>query len=85
MLAVLELSPENIGAAAHILQAVWTDSEVYQRAKALGICIMAPSFFGGPSAQNVRNLYGSHNFDRGEYPRWTEEVDALESGQNSSK
>eukprot|EP00775_Hariotina_reticulata_P005666 gene5666-5903_t len=60
--------------AADIAKAVWTCPAVYRRARALGVCIMAHSFWSHPiSPQNVKNLFGSATFRDKWYPSWTEE------------
>jgi len=48
--------------AAGIARAAWTNATVYQRARELGVCIVAPTFWGAPgnsTAQNARNWYSS--------------------------
>lgn len=48
--------------AAGISRAVWTNATVYQRARELKLCIVAPTFWGAPyntKAQNAHNLYSS--------------------------
>jgi mannosyltransferase OCH1-like enzyme len=51
--------------SAHdITVAAWTNAAVYQRARQLRVCIVAPTFWGAPfpyntTAQNAQNLYSS--------------------------
>jgi hypothetical protein len=46
--------------AADMARAVWTDAGVYQRARDLRLCIVAPEFLGGGvPAQNVKNHFSS--------------------------
>lgn len=51
---VLQLPPKADAGA--IARAAWTQNRVYRRARALGVCIMAASFFGGDHAQSAKNL-----------------------------
>jgi hypothetical protein len=60
--------------AAGITKAVWTDPAVYRRARGLGVCIVANSFWSHPiSPQNVKNLFGSTTFKDKWYPSWIDE------------
>lgn len=46
--------------AADMALAVWTDPAVYQRARDMRLCIVAPEVFGGAApAQNVKNHFSS--------------------------
>jgi mannosyltransferase OCH1-like enzyme len=48
--------------SADIARAAWTDPVVYQRAREMRLCVMAPEFFGGFKdfePQNVKNHYSS--------------------------
>lgn len=75
ILNTLNLQGLNATAAA---TAVWTDAEVYSRARSLGVCIVAASFWGTRYAQNTRHMYGSLNFKEEGYPRWRQERGVLQ-------
>lgn len=74
ILNVLGLQGLNATAAA---TAVWTDPAAYSKARSLGVCVVAASFWGTRYAQNTRHMYGSLNFKEQGYPRWREERNVL--------
>lgn len=63
------LGLRGVASKADIVGSVWTNSTMFQRACDLRICIVAPTFWGGPyphntTAQNAQNLYSSQ-WDKG--------------------
>ena len=58
--------------ASQIGHAVFNDPVVGARARALRMCIILPSFWGGESAVNAKNMYGSQSY-RDNYVSWLTE------------
>ena len=58
--------------AADIGKAAYNDPTTKERVKEFGICIVLPSFWGGDSAVNAKNMYGSQNF-HDKYASWLDE------------
>ena len=59
--------------AADIGKAAYNDPATKERVKEFGLCIVLPSFWGGNSAVNAKNMYGSQNF-HDKYASWLDEL-----------
>jgi alpha 1,6-mannosyltransferase len=71
--------------AADVARAAWTDPVVYERARSMRLCIVAPDFFGAlPNtvddrtlAQNVRNHFSSQWKDEAPNESWLPQMAGL--------